>query len=99
MKSYTINDLKIGDFYEHKKTFNEQEVLTFADITTDHNPAHVDKEYAAKTMFKSQIVHGMFVGSLFSAIFGVYLPGLGSIYIKQSLKFTKPVYSPQKDVE
>lgn len=92
MNSFSINEMKIGDFSEVKKVFTEREVLTFAEVTTDHNPAHVDKEYASKSMFKKQIVHGMFVGSLFSAIFGVDMPGLGSIYIKQSLKFTKPVY-------
>ncbi|MBI9008418.1 MAG: MaoC family dehydratase [Tenericutes bacterium] len=92
MNSFSINELKVGDFGEVKKAFTEKEVLTFAELTTDRNPAHVDKEYASKTMFKKQIVHGMYVGSLFSAIFGVDMPGLGSIYIKQSLKFTKPVY-------
>ncbi len=92
MNSLTIQELKIGDSSETKKVFTETEVLAFANITTDHNPAHVDKDYASKTMFKKQIVHGMYVGSLFSAIFGVQMPGLGSIYIKQSLKFTKPVY-------
>lgn len=92
MNSFSIDDLKVGDFSELKKVFTEKEVLTFAEITSDKNPAHINKEYASKTMFKKQIVHGMYVGSLFSAIFGVQLPGLGSIYIKQSLKFTKPVY-------
>ena len=92
MNSYSIQELSIGDFSELKKVFTEKDVLTFAEVTTDRNPAHIDKEYASKTMFKKQIVHGMFVPSLFSAIFGVQMPGLGSIYIKQSLKFTKPVY-------
>jgi acyl dehydratase len=92
MNSLSIKELKVGDFSETKKVFTEEEVLTFAAVTTDKNPAHVDKEYARNSMFKKQIVHGMFVGSLFSAIFGVDMPGLGSIYIKQSLKFTKPVY-------
>jgi len=96
MNSLSINDLKIGDSKEIEKVFVENEVLIFAEITTDRNPAHVDKEYASKTMFKKQIVHGMYVGSMFSAIFGVDLPGLGSIYIKQSLKFTKPVYFGDK---
>ena len=92
MNSYTIEELKLGDTSEIRKVFTEEDVMAFAKISTDQNPAHVDKEYASKTMFKKQIVHGMFVGSLFSAIFGVQMPGLGSIYIKQSLKFTKPVY-------
>ena len=92
MNSLSINEIKIGDKAETRKKFNEADVLDFARISTDFNPAHVDKSYAEKTMFKKQIVHGMLVGSLFSSLFGVELPGLGSIYTKQSLKFTKPVY-------
>jgi len=92
MNSLSIEELKIGDSSETKKIFSEADVLTFAQVSDDFNPAHVNKEYAEKTMFKKQIVHGMLVGALFSAIFGVKMPGLGSIYTKQSLKFTKPVY-------
>lgn len=92
MNSLSIDEIKIGDKAETKKIFTEADVLDFAKISTDFNPAHVDKKYAEKTMFKKQIVHGMLVGSLFSSLFGVELPGLGSIYTKQSLKFTKPVY-------
>lgn len=96
MNSITIKKINVGDKAETTKQFNETDVLDFARISTDFNPAHVDKEYAEKTMFKKQIVHGMLVGSLFSSIFGVQLPGLGSIYTKQSLKFVKPVYFGDK---
>jgi len=92
MNSLSIEQIKVGDKAETSKIFNETDVLDFARISTDHNPAHVDSNYAEKTIFKKQIVHGMLVGSLFSSIFGVQLPGLGSIYTKQALKFTKPVY-------
>jgi len=92
MNSLTIDEIKIGDNSEMTKIFSETDVMSFAKVSDDFNPAHVDKEYASQSMFKKQIVHGMLVGSLFSAIFGVKLPGLGSIYTKQSLKFTKPVY-------
>ncbi len=92
MNSLSIEQIKVGDKAETSKIFNETDVLDFARISTDHNPAHVDANYAEKTIFKKQIVHGMLVGSLFSSIFGVQLPGLGSIYTKQALKFTKPVY-------
>ena len=92
MNSLSIEQIKVGDKAETSKIFNETDVLDFARISTDHNPAHVDANYAKKTIFKKQIVHGMLVGSLFSSIFGVQLPGLGSIYTKQALKFTKPVY-------
>ena len=92
MNKLTIEQIKIGDSASTKKSFTEKDVLAFAEVSTDFNPAHVDKEYPKTTMFKKQIVHGMLVGALFSAIFGVKLPGLGSIYTKQSLKFIKPVY-------
>lgn len=92
MNSISINKISIGDKAQIKKVFSEKDVMDFSRVSDDINPAHVDAEYASKTVFKKQIVHGMLVGSLFSAIFGVKLPGLGSIYTKQSLKFTKPVY-------
>ncbi|MDA3932235.1 MAG: MaoC family dehydratase [Tenericutes bacterium] len=92
MNQLTIQQLNVGDSATTKKAFTEKDVLTFAEVSSDYNPVHVDKEYPKETMFKKQIVHGMLVGSLFSAIFGVQMPGLGSIYTKQSLKFTNPVY-------
>lgn len=92
MNKFTINEISIGDQASTRKAFTEADVLSFAEVSTDFNPAHMDREYPKKTIFKKQIVHGMLVGSLFSAIFGVKLPGLGSIYTKQSLKFIKPVY-------
>jgi len=92
MNSFSIEEIKIGDQEKTKKLFDEADVMTFARISTDYNPAHVDFDYAKKSFFGKQIVHGMLVASLFSSIFGVKLPGLGSIYTKQSLKFTKPVY-------
>lgn len=84
--------IHVGDLYRMTKQFTESDVLGFAKVTGDVNPAHLDEAYAATTMFKTRIVHGMLVGSLFSAIFGTEFPGLGSIYVNQSLKFTKPVY-------
>ncbi len=92
MKFYTIHELKVGDSAHIKKRFSEADVLQFAEVSNDFNPAHLDQNYASQTIFKKPIVHGMLVSSLFSAIFGVQMPGLGSIYTKQSLKFTKPVY-------
>jgi acyl dehydratase len=92
MNKKTIDQIRVGEQASTKKAFTEKDVLTYAEVSSDFNPAHVDKEYPKTTIFKKQIVHGMLVGSLFSAIFGVQLPGLGSIYTKQSLKFIKPVY-------
>jgi len=92
LKKFTINDLFIGQSSSIKKSFLESDVINFARISGDFNPAHLDEQYAKETIFKKRIVHGMLVGSLFSAILGTKLPGLGSIYTFQSLKFTKPVY-------
>lgn len=87
-----INELQVGDFKEYVKVITERDVELFGEITGDMNPAHFDEEYASKTMFKKRIAHGMLCGSLFSTIIGTELPGNGTIYMKQDLKFTAPVY-------
>lgn len=92
LKKYTINDLFIGQSSSVTKSFTEDDVLAFAKVSGDFNPAHIDENYARETIFKERIVHGLLVGSLFSSILGTQLPGLGSIYTFQSLRFTKPVY-------
>ncbi|MGD9886471.1 MAG: MaoC family dehydratase [Bacilli bacterium] len=92
LKKFTIQELSIGKTSSITKRFTEQDVLMFAKVSGDFNPAHVDEDYAKTSLFKTRIVHGMLVGALFSAILGTDLPGLGSIYTFQSLKFVKPVY-------
>lgn len=91
-KGKTIHELKIGESASITKTIKEKDVETFGHITGDYNPAHFDEDYAAKTMFKKRIAHGMLIGSLFSPILGLKLPGPGVIYVSQALKFTRPVY-------
>ena len=88
----TINEITVGDTASQLVEIKEENVETFGRITNDYNPAHFDSEYASKTIFKKRISHGMFVGSLFSKVFGMDLPGKGTIYIGQSLRFKKPVY-------
>lgn len=88
----TIAQITVGDTAFQEVEILEQNVETFGHITKDLNPAHFDGEYASKTMFKKRISHGMYVGSLFSKVFGMDLPGKGSIYVGQSLKFKRPVY-------
>ncbi|MFH0993242.1 MAG: MaoC family dehydratase [bacterium] len=92
MKRTTIEAMHIGDKASLTKRFTAADVAGFAAVSGDFNPAHMDEAYAQTTMFKTRIVHGMLVGSLFSAILGTDLPGVGSIYTHQTLKFTKPVY-------
>ncbi|MEC9484592.1 MAG: MaoC family dehydratase [Candidatus Izemoplasma sp.] len=88
----SIQDIQIGDEARQSKTITQEDVEQFGDIIQDHNPAHFDEDYAKQTMFKTRISHGMLVGSLFSGLIGTKLPGNGTIYTKQSLKFTNPVY-------
>lgn len=86
-----VDEIKIGDKSSVTKTITETDVYLYAGITTDINPAHVNEEYAKNTMFKGRIAHGMLTAGLISAVLGTKLPGPGTIYLGQELKFTKPV--------
>lgn len=88
----TAKSLKIGDKTEFSKQITEQDVILFARVSGDDNPVHLDEEYAKGTMFKQRIAHGFLVGSLISAAIAKNLPGNGTIYLGQNLKFTAPVY-------
>ena len=81
-----------GQTYTHDFQFSQAEVSAFAQVTGDNNPVHLDPAYAAKTFFKKPIMHGMLGASLFSKVFGTLFPGEGTIYLKQSLSFLKPMY-------
>ncbi len=84
--------IEVGQIYTHDFNFSQDEVNRFAEVTGDKNPVHLNAEYAAKTMFKKPIMHGMLSASLFSKVFGTLFPGEGTIYLKQSLSFMKPMY-------
>lgn len=88
----TIQEMKIGDHASITKTVSETDVYLFAGITGDLNPAHTNEVAASKTMFKTRIAHGMLGAGFISAVLGMYLPGPGTIYMGQELKFTKPVH-------
>ena len=83
--------LKIGDKVELSKAFTEEEVFHFAEISTDKNPLHLDRDFGRASVFGRRIVHGMLVASLFSGLIGMELPGRGSIYLGQHLSFRAPV--------
>ena len=87
-----INNLKIGQFVQSKRTFTSKDVETFSLLSNDINPIHIDKKYASDTIFGDRIVHGIFVSSIFSALIANELPGPGSIYLSQDLKFHLPIY-------
>ncbi len=84
--------IKVNEIYTHDFKFSQEEVNRFAEVTGDKNPVHTDAAYAAKTMFKRPIMHGILGASLFSKVFGTLFPGEGTIYLKQSLSFLKPMY-------
>lgn len=88
----TIQEMKIGDHASVTKTVSETDVYLFAGITGDLNPAHTNEVAASKTMFKTRIAHGILGAGFISAVLGMYLPGPGTIYMGQELKFTKPVH-------
>ena len=92
MSKYTYDELSIGDTAETTKTISESDVYLFAGITGDMNPAHLNEEYAKGTVFKKRIVHGMLLCGLISNVLGNQLPGNGTIYMSQTVKFLAPVY-------
>ena len=83
--------IQVGQTYTHDFKFTQEEVTRFAEVTGDKNPVHTNAEFAAKTIFKKPIMHGMLGASLFSKVFGVLFPGEGTIYLNQSLNFLRPM--------
>lgn len=83
---------KVGERQEVSKTISETDVYLFAGISGDFNPVHVNSVAAAESLFGKQIAHGMLVGSFLSNAIGMKLPGPGTIYMEQDMKFLKPVY-------
>ncbi len=86
-----IEDLEIGMTRCVRKVVTDQDIEMFAAVSTDHNPVHLDDDYAEETMFGGRIAHGMLTAGLISAVIGEQLPGHGTIYMGQSLKFLAPV--------
>lgn len=91
MPELNYDEIKIGDDASLSRTITEAHIVSYADITGDMNPVHVDAEHARQTMFGERIAHGMLVAGLISAVLGAQLPGPDSIYLGQELKFTAPV--------
>jgi acyl dehydratase len=87
-----IEEFYVGQSASLKKVFSSDDVKAFAELSLDRNPIHLDEAYAEQSLFGKRIVHGFFVGSLISAVFGTVLPGEGAIYLHQEMNFRKPVY-------
>ena len=90
-KGVFFEDLSLGQEASLSNTVSEADIVAFADVSGDRNPVHLDADYAATTMFKERIAHGMLSAAYISAVFGMKLPGSGAIYISQTLKFKAPV--------
>ncbi len=91
IENITFDELNIGDKASSERTLTEKDLVLFAAVSGDVNPVHLDADYAAKTPFKQQIAHGIWSASLISATLATVMPGPGTIYLGQSLKFLRPV--------
>ena len=86
-----IEDLEIGMMRYLQKQVTDRDIALFAEVSTDRNPVHMDDDYARDTIFEGRIAHGMLTAGLVSAVIGEQLPGHGTVYLGQSLKFMAPV--------
>lgn len=91
MKRLTIQEMQLGDSASLSRTVTEADVVLFGGVSGDTNPAHFNEEYAKETIFKGRVAHGILAGSYISAVLGTQLPGEGTIYLSQDLKFVLPV--------
>ena len=91
LNGFYFEDLEVGTTDEFSKTISESDIQTFADVSGDKNPVHLNPEYAKATVFKGCIAHGILTASFVSTVIGTRMPGPGCIYVAQNLKFKAPV--------
>ncbi|NRB39581.1 MAG: MaoC family dehydratase [Pseudomonadales bacterium] len=92
LTNVTIDELEIGQKATYSKTCTADDITLFATVSGDVNPVHLDDDFAAGTPFGKRIAHGMYTGALVSAALAIELPGPGTIYMGQELKFKAPVF-------
>ena len=92
LHGFFIEDLKVGQNAEITRKITEKDINDFAVLTGDNNPVHTNDEFAKKTIFKQKVAHGFITASLISTVIATKLPGPGSIYLSQNLKFLGPVF-------
>jgi 3-hydroxybutyryl-CoA dehydratase len=88
----TIDDYRPGQHAEFTKTFTDDDLRRFVEITGDVNPLHVDDEFASRTQFGRRVLHGMLTASILSTMVGMLIPGTGAIYRSQTIRFLRPVH-------
>ena len=86
-----IEDIEMGMTRHLRKQVTDRDIELFAEVSTDRNPVHLDDDYAQDTIFEGRIAHGMLTAGLISAVIGEQLPGHGTVYLGQTLKFMAPV--------
>jgi 3-hydroxybutyryl-CoA dehydratase len=91
LHSHFFEDLELGQEARLERKVSEADIVQFATVSGDKNPVHLDPAYAARTIFKERVAHGMLTASYISAVFGMILPGPGAIYVSQTLNFRGPV--------
>src|SRR6187431_194110 len=84
--------LQVGDTYSEVFSYTQEQVIAFAELSGDKNPLHLDAAYAATTMFKKPIIHGILGASIMSKILGMHFPGEGTVYLRQEIDFKRPMY-------
>lgn len=92
VENRTFSEISAGDSASLERTLTTEDIALFALVSGDVNPAHLDPDYASHSMFHQVIAHGMWGGALISAVLGTKLPGPGTIYLSQSLRFRRPVH-------
>lgn len=88
----TRDTISVGDTGEFKKRVTEEDVFSFANISGDYNPLHVDEDYAERSVFKQRIAHGILTAGIISTVLGSEIPGVGTIFVELHVRFQKPVY-------
>lgn len=92
LHGYYLEDLEVGMTASYARTVTEADIATFAGVSGDDNPVHINAEYAEQTRFGQRIAHGMYSAALISAVLGTRMPGPGAIYVDQYIKLTAPVH-------
>jgi 3-hydroxybutyryl-CoA dehydratase len=92
MIKLNLTDISVGDFVEIKKKMTLDMVKSFASISEDFNPIHLDEKYAVNSRYKRRVVHGLIAVSLFSGLFGTKMPGEGCVYKSQNIRFKRVIY-------
>lgn len=91
MNTVYLDELSLGQSAQMVRTVTEADIVLFAQVSGDNNPVHLDEAFAAQTPFKTRIAHGMLSAAYISAVIGTQLPGPGTIYMQQALRFKRPV--------